>query len=80
MDTGANIDEGATFSITLPGDSGRYASFTLPMPIEAARLDDGRIDLTDVNIAALIALIEGGQILVSDGEEADTVISGRLDT
>lgn len=75
---GANVDEGATFSVLLD-TPGKKAAIQVPAPIEAARNPDGSIDLANVAIAAYIAHYTSGSVTASDGETVTSFVSGRLD-
>lgn len=75
---GANVDEGATFSVLLD-TPGKKAAVQVPAIIEAARNPDGSIDLADVSVAAYIAHYTSGFVTASDGETVTSFVSGQLD-
>jgi hypothetical protein len=78
---GANRDTGATFSGYLYGGEGKKASWKLP-GIKPAKVDaDGSIDITDTEVKAMLDrfLQASGNLMLSDGEQIDSWISGTLD-
>jgi hypothetical protein len=80
VEVGANVDVGATISGYIYGGNGKKASLKVPH-IKPGMVDpDGTIDLTDVDLAAYLALFENGaDFFLSDGEQIDTWIKGTLD-
>lgn len=74
---GANKDEGATFSVRKANNE--RSPVRIPGPIQAMRLGDGTIDLTNTDVIAYFAPYLNGDILVSDGELVTEVKSGKLD-
>ena len=78
---GANVDVGATFQGLLSGGENKKASLKIP-GIKAAFVGpDGTIDITQAEIAAYLDefLTVGGDCLLSDGEQIESWLSGRLD-
>ena len=79
VDAGANIDEGATFSLNKT-DNYR-ASHKVPGPVAAVRNGDGTIDVTNAAVTDYFDNFKAaGDFTVSDGELIDAVLSGTLDT
>jgi hypothetical protein len=77
VDTGANRDEGVTFSVRT--EDNEKAVIKVPGPINGMFNADGSVDLTDGGVAAFIANYLAGDVLVDDGEVVTELISGRLD-
>jgi citrate lyase alpha subunit len=78
---GSNVDVGATFSGILYNKGGAKASLKVP-GIKADLVSiDGTVDIQETDVAAYLALYEqdGGTLLLSDGEQIDTWLSGVLD-
>ena len=77
IETDANIDEGVTFSWqTTPS---KKAPSKVPAPIKAIFNADGSVDLTHVAVSAYASHYLGGFVLISDGETATALLSGKLD-
>jgi len=78
---GGNVDVGATFSGYVYGGDGKKASWKLP-GIKAAKVDpDGSIDITEADVEDVLErfLQASGDLLLSDGEQISSWISGALD-
>jgi len=78
---GSNIDVGATFSGILYDKGGAKASLKVP-GIKASLVSiDGTVNIEQINVAAYLSLYEQdiGVLLLSDGEQIDTWLSGVLD-
>lgn len=77
---GANVDVGATISGFLDIGGGKKASLKIP-GIKASFVgDDGSIDLTQVDVAAYLAMFEtDADFNISDGEQVSSWIKGALD-
>jgi hypothetical protein len=78
---GANVDVGATFSGELSLDGNKKAAHKLPGFITLYVGADGSIDITQAEVAAWLDLFAtiGGVLLLSDGEQIESWLSGRLD-
>lgn len=77
--TGANVDEGGTLVVSKVGSTKR-ANIKVPGPVAGIRNVDGTLDVADVIVTNLIANFQAaGDFLISDGEQVDAVLSGRLD-
>ena len=75
---GANIDEGATFSLNKT-DNYR-ASHKVPGPAQAVRNPDGTIDIASALVTDYFDnFFAAGDFTVSDGEIIDQILSGSLD-
>jgi len=74
---GANLDTGATMSFEKA--DGDKVAVKVPAPVASVINTDGTIDVTDVIVTDWAANFTGGAILVSDGEQATTLLSGTLD-
>jgi hypothetical protein len=77
-EAGSNIDEGATFVAALDTPN-KYASVQVPGVIDAARLANGVIDMTNAAVIAWVAFYSSGLVTASDGETVATIESGLLD-
>lgn len=79
-DAGSNKDEGVTISGTNQNAEG--VPLKIPAPLKANYVNpDGSVDLTDVDLAAFLALFNaGGKITISDGDTVDNWEKGTLDT
>jgi len=78
---GANVDTGATFSGWVYGTPGKKASWKLP-GIKPAKVEaDGTVDITEADIEDVLErfLQASGDLLLSDGEQISSWISGALD-
>lgn len=79
-ETGSNVDVGATISGFLAAGNGKKASLKIPHIKPGLVEADGTIDLTDVAVAAYLALFESAaDFYLSDGEQVATWIKGVLD-
>lgn len=78
---GANVDVGATFVGEIDGGNGKKASHKVPGIHMTYVGADGSIDVTQEDIAAYLGLfLDGtGVCLISDGEDMDVWLTGRLD-
>lgn len=74
----ANKDEGMTLSVRLVNEN-KKAIVQVPGPIAGIRNSDGTIDLTEAVMTAFMAHYTDGTILVSDGEEVEAFLGGKLD-
>ena len=76
--TGANRDEGVTF--TLRKEDNQNDSIKMNAPINAIFNLDGTVNLTHAAVTAFIAnFLTGGDFTFSDGEQADELLRGKLD-
>lgn len=78
VDAGANLDEGITLSVRkLDNYKG---ILKVPAPVNSVVNADGTVDITDALVTAYYNhfLVTGGFTL-SDGENAQALLSGRLD-
>lgn len=78
---GANKDTGGTFSGYLDAVPFKKASLKVPGIKPSKVAGDGTIPLDDVDVAAWLARYEAGagDLMLSDGEQIDTWLSGTLD-
>jgi hypothetical protein len=76
-DSGANIDAGITLSMEL-SDGGK-APLRVPAPVAAALNADGTVDLTASVVTDFVDNWLSGDFLISDGETATALLSGKLD-
>ena len=75
---GANIDEGATFSLNKTDNY--KASHKIPGPVAAVRNTDGTIDITNALVTDYFDnFLVTGDFTVSDGEIIDGILGGTLD-
>lgn len=74
---GANVDEGASLQFSLGGT--KTATLSFPMPIAGVRNVDGTIDILNAAVSAFTGLFTGGNVYISDGENAVDIIRGVLD-
>lgn len=74
---GANVDEGATFSFQKT--DGDKVAVKVPGPVASVRQPDGSINIAAVAVTDWAAHFLSGSILVSDGEVATALLSGKLD-
>jgi hypothetical protein len=79
--SGANVDVGATFTGELVGGGNKKASHKVPGITASFVGADGTIDITATEIAAYLALFEqsSDQALLSDGEQIEDWLRGKLD-
>lgn len=81
VDTGANVDEGVTLSVRKADQDKGVLKF--PTPIKANYVNPDRtVDILDPAILAWFTLFTAGSahLLFSDGEFAQDLLSGTLDT
>jgi len=74
---GANIDTGATF--VFEKADGDKVAVKVPAPLASVIDPDGTIDLADTLVTDWAANFTSGAILVSDGETATALLTGKLD-
>lgn len=78
FEAGANRDEGA--SITVEKADNYNAPHNIPAPVQAMRLPDGTVDLTNAALIAYFAEFEAtGDFQLSDGEVITSVVRGTID-
>lgn len=74
---GANLDEGIT--LTLLKEDNRKASIKVPAPDTSVCNADGTVDITNALVTNYTDNFTSGTFLVSDGEVATDLLSGKLD-
>jgi hypothetical protein len=74
---GANLDSGITLSV-MKTDSEK-AVLKVPAPDLAVVNADGTVDITNAEVVAYVDNWITGTWYVSDGEEVDSLLSGKLD-
>lgn len=77
----SNVDTGATFRCLLEttDETVKHGIFRVP-GFKASLVDLERVvKLTEAEVAAFLAFLTAGDILISDGEIVSAVISGRWD-
>lgn len=75
---GANKDEGVT--LTLQKADNYNAAIKVPGPINAIFNADGSVDLSNAIVTAFVnEFLVGADFTFSDGEQANSLVSGRLD-
>jgi hypothetical protein len=78
VETGANLDAGATIHCRL--NNGKGYALKVPAIDPSLVLSDGRVDIAAPAIAAFVANFEaGGQYTVSEGNTISEVLYGELD-
>ncbi len=77
--SGANLDAGATFNLSIVGFPAKKAAQKVPAPVLGIINADGTIDMTNAIVTDYAANFTSGFVLVSDGETVSTFDSGRLD-
>lgn len=76
---GANIDAGLTVVWEIGGVPGKKGNTRIPAPDLSLFDANGVLDLADARVTAYAAPYLAGDILISDGEVVDAILSGRLD-
>ena len=76
---GANVDTGATFTGYLLAGNGKKGSVKVPGIKPALVSADGTIQITGVVATFLENYEESDNLFMSDGEQVESWISGRLD-
>lgn len=74
---GANIDSGITLSVMKT--DGEKAVLKVPAPAPAVVNGDGTVDILNALVTAYVDNWITGTWYVSDGEEVDSLLSGKLD-
>lgn len=77
VEAGANLDEGIT--LTLLKEDNRKASIKVPAPDTSVCNPDGTVDITNALVTNYTDNFTSGTFLVSDGEVATDLLSGKLD-
>lgn len=79
VDAGSNIDEGITLS--MEKEDNQLGIIKVPGPINTIYDGDGNVDVLDAAVAAFVSnFLTGGDFTFSDGEQANEIVRGKLDT
>jgi hypothetical protein len=79
-ESSSNVDVGATFTGELYNHDGARASEKIPGFPQAKTQGDGTISVAEADVEDWLELfLHSGTLLLSDGEEIDHWINGRLD-
>lgn len=79
LTAGANIDAGLTVIWEIGGVPGKKGNTKIPAPDITLFDANGVLDLADARVTAYAAPFLAGDVLISDGEVVDAILSGRLD-